>query len=141
MEVFNTSVGVTDDGQQRKFSVQSRRASVQCKPTLNLAQDTEGDRSMVSLTEDEAWPRCSSPTSIKTCSGYCEATDRPPDGPSVVCANSCMPRVWLLTRTPRQLSISSCQDAQRTWESKKGSFTQWLIELLRTSPAPLSRYC
>ncbi|RPD69581.1 hypothetical protein L226DRAFT_575568 [Lentinus tigrinus ALCF2SS1-7] len=124
MEVVNTSVGVTDDGKRRQFSVQSRRTSVQCKPTLrlSLAQVVEGDQSMVSLAEDEAWPRCSSPTSIKTCSGFCEATDRPPDGPSV-------------------LSISSCQDSQRTWESKKGSFTQWLIELLRLEPhQPIGKF-
>ncbi|KAI0685062.1 caspase domain-containing protein [Cerioporus squamosus] len=122
MEVINTSVGVTDDGKRRQFSVQSRRASVQCKPTLSLAQVTEGEQSILSLAEEEAWPRCSSPTSIKTCSGFCEAADKPPDGPSV-------------------LSISSCQDSQRTWESKKGSFTQWLIELLRLEPRqPIGKF-
>ncbi|TFK85483.1 hypothetical protein K466DRAFT_601123 [Polyporus arcularius HHB13444] len=122
MEVINTSVGVTDDGKRRQFSVQSRRASVQCKPTLSLGQVAEGDQSMLSLDEEDAWPRCSSPTSIKTCSGFCEAVDPPPDGPSV-------------------LSISSCQDSQRTWESKKGSFTQWLIELLRLEPhQPIGKF-
>ena len=39
----------------------------------------------------------------------------------------------MLTRT-WQLSISSCNDNQRTWESKHGSFTHWVIEQLRTYP-------
>ncbi len=97
MEVINTSVGVTDDGKRRQFSVQSRRASVQCKPTLSLGQVAEGDQSMLSLDEEDAWPRCSSPTSIKTCSGFCEAVDPPPDGPSVVCAYPCAWHIWFLT--------------------------------------------
>ncbi|KAI0754083.1 caspase domain-containing protein [Daedaleopsis nitida] len=127
MQVIDHAVGVTnsEDGKHRQFSVQSRRrTSVQCKPSLSLAQVVEGAQSMDSLDEggEGFGPRCASPTSIKTCTGFCDPDDAPIEGGTV-------------------MSISSCQDSQRTWESKKGSFTQWLIELLRLDPhQPIGKF-
>lgn len=86
MGIFDTSVGVTnsEDG-QRSFSVQSRRASVSCKPSLSLAQVMEGAQSMDSLDEEPNFgPRCTSPTSIRTCTGFCEAEDKPPGSGTIV---------------------------------------------------------
>ncbi|KAI0687556.1 caspase domain-containing protein [Earliella scabrosa] len=126
MGIFDTSVDITSsqDG-ERSFSVQSRRTSVQLKPSLSLAQVLEGAQSMDSLDEDGevlGGPRCASPTSMRTCNGFCEADDKPPGGGTV-------------------LSISSCQDSQITWESKKGTFTQWLVELLRLDPhQPIGKF-
>lgn len=86
MGIFDTSVGVTnsEDG-QRSFSVQSRRASVPCKPSLSLAQVMEGAQSMDSLDEESNFgPRCTSPTSIRACTGFCEAEDKPPGSGTIV---------------------------------------------------------
>ncbi|TBU49820.1 peptidase C14 [Dichomitus squalens] len=126
MEVTNTSVGVIDidGGKKRQFSVESRRASVQVRRSLSIAQVIENSAlglSIDSLVDDGAglldMERCASPDSYRLCNGFCEPE---PGGSSA--------------RSATVMSISSCQDAQLTWESKKGSFTQWLISILRREP-------
>ncbi|PIL35792.1 hypothetical protein GSI_02522 [Ganoderma sinense ZZ0214-1] len=130
MEVMDTSVGVsnTDDGRRRQFSVQSRRASVQVGRPPSLARVRESEiiaPRIDTLVEGSGildGERCASPVSLKACNGFCEHEDNP-------------------LRSATVLSISSCQDAQRTWESKKGSFTQWLIAILRREPnLPISGF-
>ncbi|RPD60329.1 hypothetical protein L227DRAFT_502006 [Lentinus tigrinus ALCF2SS1-6] len=115
LEKIDVAFSVTDsqDGMRRELSYSSRRSSVQCKPSLS--QIIEGEQSMESLMEEI--PRCASPTDME-CNGFCPDSEGTPDSATVV-------------------SISSCHDNQRTWESKHGSFTHWLIEQLRdVGPAP-----
>ncbi|KAI1797332.1 peptidase C14 [Ganoderma leucocontextum] len=123
MEVTDTSVGVSDinDGKQRQFSVQSRHASIQVGRAPSLARVRENGvlgLSIDSLAEGSGvlgGERCASPVSLRSCNGFCDPEENP-------------------LRSATVLSISSCQDAQRTWESKKSSFTQWLIAILRREP-------
>ncbi|TFK85486.1 hypothetical protein K466DRAFT_588065 [Polyporus arcularius HHB13444] len=61
--------------------------------------------------------RCTSPESLLACNGWCELTSR--------------------KLQAQVISISACQDPQRTWESKDGwTMTQSMISVLDVNPHP-----
>ena len=77
----------TKDGKPGSYSVQTRRKSI--RQSSSLAQVLEDKALMLStdsLEKDEETfgPRCSSPTSIRKCNGFCDRTDIPPVGATVV---------------------------------------------------------
>ena len=82
VEVVNTSVDVSDskDGKRRRFSVKTRSRRASVRQPSNL----DDDESMLEDGEEADIPRCDSPTSIRTCSGFCAQTDKPVEGPTVV---------------------------------------------------------
>ena len=120
VEVFNTSVDVTDsqDGRRRRFSVRSWRASV--KLTLSLAQVAEGS---LSPTDTAFRPRCSLLTSIQLCSGLCDILGRD-RRVALLCVFRHVSQSGLESDAGvLKLSIASCGYSQLTWESKKSSST------------------
>ena len=83
VEKVDLAFSVTDsqDGTRRELSYQSRRSSVQCKPSASISQVIEGEQSLDTLVEDI--PRCASPTDME-CDGFCPDDDGPPDSATVV---------------------------------------------------------
>ncbi|KAI0641429.1 caspase domain-containing protein [Trametes meyenii] len=126
--VFNTSVDIVDsaNGKTRQFSIRRRSKSVKRQTMSIMSQLAEGVGSASQLSVDITTqaigsieefdaPMCASPTEMRTCDGFCNHPDGAHDGPNV-------------------LSISACGDSQMTWDSKKHSFTQALIQMLRLEP-------
>ncbi|KAH9848759.1 peptidase C14, caspase domain-containing protein [Lenzites betulinus] len=130
--VMDTSVGIIDthDGKARQFSIRSQPVSVKRRPSSMLSQLLEGRatrlatgdsarQSTDTLHEEYDVPMCSSPTDMRVCDGWCQKPGHSTDGTS---------------RTPNVVSLSACGDSQMTWDSKRHSFTQALINLLRLEP-------
>ncbi|KAH9923400.1 peptidase C14 [Epithele typhae] len=127
VEVRTTAVDFADvkDGTQRKYSLRTSTRRTSIRPGTSLGDVAEGlsTASLVTfIDEEEIDRRCSSPTSLTQCNGFCDVADKPAEGATV-------------------LSIASCQDSHMTFESNRGSFTHWLIQLLQRNPhQPISRF-
>ncbi|KAI0628661.1 peptidase C14, caspase domain-containing protein [Trametes polyzona] len=127
--ILDTSVDILNgSGKTRQFSVHSQPASVKRRPSSMLSQLLEGRLSQLSvgssdgvgsIQEDFDAPVCASPTDMRACNGWCEKPDVPSGAESYA---------------PNVVSISACGDSQMTWDSKRHSFTQSLIEMLKLQP-------
>ncbi|KAI0765914.1 caspase domain-containing protein [Trametes elegans] len=104
------------DGIPRQFPVHKQTMPCSRRGSSLLSQVLEGDRSKLSRDEDSDVFICSSPIELRTCNGFCDKShSQTVDGPNVI-------------------SLSACGDSQMTWESKRHSFTQALMQLLRLEP-------